>query len=263
MGKLNPSVMRSAGDRVEYDFSGEDGSETRLNMNQLRSMAKTMAANASLKIELLSGNLRLEYDKLVKMISVYRNYGNPYQGIYDVIVDAFSSVTSIIPGTVGETFMGCVRASDTCGTPECNLSCYNAALKPPGGQKLCAYNILKLDAQGNLTVVSSTKSASAHIYLETANTKLSDVNISKIEAMGINQVRLFTLSPTGICTPITKGPDFVKINQVNVYNRSYSGWWWLWWILAIIVIIIIIIVIVVIIAAATRGSKDDKPPPAK
>lgn len=279
MSKLCASEIRTGPNGANFEFTGEDGDLTNINIGAVRVLARKLAERAGQRTGTLDAEGSRAYQQLASMIKRYQNTGRPYEEIYDVIVDEFQGVGIITPGTVGEVFMGCIRSSG-CGTSECNPACINSILQNPDNVgKSCQVNVYSADSKGDLQLMGSRihNSTVAHVYIQ-HNMIITDKMVRDLKQAGITQVVIYSVQPDGVCLPLHDGRT-VGINEVagNGQNGGRKGgcrwgncggntsdvtsgeessswsWWW-WAIVAIIIVVIIVIIIVLLIAFALRNS---------
>jgi hypothetical protein len=264
MSKLCATELRTSPNGANFEFTGDDGDLTSMNIDHIRELARKLADRSGQRVNALDAEGSRAYEQLSTILQRYRDTGQPYQEIYEVIITEFANVTAINPGTVADKFLSCHRSTG-CGANECNPACINSIMKRPGDVgKHCSVNVYSLEG-GQLTLqgarVHNSSTAVIYIYGKGEFTKKL---AEELKRSGINQISIYRVD-NGACTPLFNGQtvpidDVVKGgnkggrrclwncgdngNQSDSASSGSWGWKWIWLIVAIIIAIIVILIIV-------------------
>jgi hypothetical protein len=172
MSKLCATELRTSPNGANFEFTGDDGDLTSMNIDHIRELARKLADRSGQRVNALDAEGSRAYEQLSTILQRYRDTGQPYQEIYEVIITEFANVTAINPGTVADKFLSCHRSTG-CGANECNPACINSIMKRPGDVVNLLFKELEFTIHPLLSSISMARVNSLRSWLKSSSDQAS------------------------------------------------------------------------------------------
>ena len=179
----------------------------------IRTRLLRLRAHPDYPIKNLSGQDLLDYDALVRYTNMLHNT-SLFEKYSNLIKEIFGNLPSIIPGTIGAYFGGCL-AQINYSNPICSPICVSSI--PAPGQDSCGYKVVLANMTPNgyeFQVLNDVNSDKAIIFTHNFDGFTFDEK-NTLQRKGIQYVNISTFSHDGK-NYVTPSAAFIELDKVQV-----------------------------------------------
>lgn len=173
----------------------------KIDLTQVRAALAALKEIKHKMIKTLDPEESVRFKNMVDIIYLMYN-SKAYHQIHDIVVEMFSDVQHVTPGTVGAYFAGCLVPTDFRGNPSCSAACASSVPPEHGteGWHPCDKLALLYDGEGSFTTLNDPDDKKeAYVYVSASrnfNGFTAD-DIQKLTGYGVEKARIVRYSEDG------------------------------------------------------------------